>query len=68
MIDGHETWAGGVVVLNDMIRELASNENVDLVDLEREFGSNAEMLLLPDGLHPNDEGNQVVAGAFAGSL
>lgn len=68
MTAGHELWAGGVVMLNEQIRALASVENVRLVDLEREFGSDPGMLLVPDGLHPNDLGNQVIAVAFADAL
>jgi lysophospholipase L1-like esterase len=68
MVAGHELWAGGVVMLNEHIRALASSAGVRLVDLEREFGSDPSMLLLPDGLHPTTAGNQVIADAFAGAL
>lgn len=68
MVEGHALWAGGVMTLNDMIRDLASSAGVRLVDLERKFGSDPVMLLMPDGLHPNDAGNQVIADAFAGAL
>lgn len=68
MVMGHSIWNGQVTVLNDMIRELASATGVSLVDLEQEFGSEPYMLLAPDGLHPNDTGNMVIADAFAGKL
>ncbi len=68
MVAGHAIWNGGVLALNEQIRSLASSEGVTLVDLEQEFGSEPYMLLAPDGLHPNDTGNMVIADTFAGRL
>lgn len=68
MVAGHAIWNGNVELLNELIRGLASSEGVSLVDLEQEFGSDPSMLLAPDGLHPNDAGNMVIADAFAGKL
>ena len=53
--------------LNNLIRDMASSEDARLVDLEAEFGT-GEGLLLGDGLHPNEVGNQVIAEAFADAL
>lgn len=63
----HSLWAGEVKKLNNAIRDLASAEGVRLVDLESRFGS-GEGLLLEDGLHPNEAGNQLMAEAFADAL
>ncbi|MCX6997531.1 MAG: GDSL-type esterase/lipase family protein [Kiritimatiellaeota bacterium] len=67
MIGGHGIWGSTVNRLNDAIRNLASAEGVTLVDLNAEFGD-AEVLLIGDGLHPNDQGNQVIALAFNDAL
>lgn len=48
------------------IRQLAKEEGVKLVDLEREFGSSGDLQC--DGLHPNDRGSAVIANAFADRL
>ena len=63
----HALWAGGARELSARIRDLASSESARLVDLEAEFGSR-EGLLLDDGLHPNDAGNQLIALAFRDAL
>lgn len=49
------------------IRNLAKEMGVPLVDIEKEFGGNAESLQC-DGLHPNDEGSVIIAAAFADKL
>jgi len=67
MIGEHAIWNGEVNKLNDDIRSLASSLDVTLVDLNAEFGDPAA-LLLDDGLHPNDQGNQVIALAFNDAL
>jgi lysophospholipase L1-like esterase len=67
MRDGHELWAGEARKTSAQIRSLASSEGARLVDLEAEFGT-GEGLLLEDGLHPNEVGNQLIADAFAGAL
>jgi acyl-CoA thioesterase-1 len=59
----HAIWDSTIQRLNDAIRTLASNENVTLVDLAAEFGNNPD-LFISDGLHPNDQGNQIIALAF----
>jgi lysophospholipase L1-like esterase len=75
-IKGHSLFAGGTAGLNENIRALASSAGVPLVDLEREFAdpngvSNFGFvyadpsLMMPDGLHPNDMGTQIMALAFA---
>lgn len=67
-IHGHEIFAGGTYRLNNAIRNLASAYHLRCVDLEKEFldGSDPDpALYLPDGLHPNAEGNKIIALAFA---
>ncbi len=48
------------------IRQIAQEEGVKLVDLEKEFGGNLELQC--DGLHPNDRGSAIIAAAFADKL
>ncbi len=67
MIYSHSRWNGEVKALNNAIRGLASSEGARLVDLESKFGDGTD-LLLPDGLHPNEEGNQLMAEAFVNAL
>ncbi len=67
MLYSHSLWDGGVKALNVSIRELASAEGARLVDLEKKFGT-GEAYILPDGLHPNEAGNQLMAEAFADAL
>ncbi|MEI8139145.1 MAG: GDSL-type esterase/lipase family protein [bacterium] len=67
MIYSHSRWSGEVKALNSSIRSLASSEGARLVDLESKFGS-GEGLILGDGLHPNEAGNQLMAEAFADAL
>jgi len=67
MIYSHSRFNGGVKSLNNAIRSLASSEGARLVDLESKFGS-GEGLILDDGLHPNEKGNQLMAEAFADAL
>ena len=63
-ITDHEIFGGPTLVLNAEIRVLAKAVGVRCVDLEREFEANPAFYL-PDGLHPNDAGTQVIAMAFA---
>ncbi len=63
----HELWAGEARALSSLIRSMASSEGARLVDLEAEFGS-GEGLMLDDGLHPNEVGNEVIAQAFGDAL
>jgi len=67
MLGEHGPWTSAVDRLNDAIRNLASATGTTLVDLNAEFGD-AETLLLGDGLHPNDQGNQIIALAFNDAL
>ena len=67
MVGSHSLWEGQVKELNKAIRNLASDRGARLVDLESAFGD-GEGLILSDGLHPNEQGNQIMAEAFAGAL
>ncbi len=61
--DGTNRHAG----LNERIRELCREEKVRLADVEREFGDN-QALMLPDGFHPNENGNLIIATVFYEAL
>ena len=67
MVGSHSRWSGQVKELNKAIRSLASDKGARLVDLEPAFGDGAG-LILDDGLHPNEQGNQIMAEAFADAL
>ena len=67
MVGIHSLWEGQVMELNKAIRSLASDRGARLVDLESAFGD-GDGLLLDDGLHPNEQGNQLMAETFAGAL
>lgn len=67
MIGSHSRWSGVTKELNNQIRSLASSEGARCADVEAAFGD-GEGLILGDGLHPNDQGNQVMAQAFADVL
>jgi len=67
-ITPHISWREGiygaaVTDLNIQIRGLASEEGVKLVDLERAFAGHPEYMLY-DGLHPNDDGQAIIAAKF----
>ncbi len=52
---------------SERIRQLAAELDVELVDVEKEFGDDPASLQC-DGLHPNDAGSAVIAAAFADKL
>lgn len=75
-INGHSLFAGGTLRLNDGIRQIAEAEELECVDLEEEFSTGPDpvipdmplpdaALYMPDGLHPNDAGTQIMALADA---
>ncbi|MBU4198694.1 MAG: SGNH/GDSL hydrolase family protein [Verrucomicrobia bacterium] len=53
----------GIQRLNAAIRQMAAEEGVTLVDLEEALNWDPAYLL-PDGLHPNAAGNDVIAATF----
>lgn len=59
----HRMFASGVERLNVMIRALAVEMNVALVDLDKAFNWN-ENYLISDGLHPNSQGTDLMAATF----
>lgn len=59
----HVIWASGVIRLNVLIRALAANMNVALVDLDAAFNWDTKYLL-DDGLHPNVLGYNLMAVTF----
>jgi lysophospholipase L1-like esterase len=63
MYDSHAFANPKVDEYNPLIRELAKEMKVKLIDLSKEYGANRSFLL-PDGLHPSDSGNQLIALAI----
>jgi len=63
----HSIFEGGVEDLNPEIIKLADREGIIVVDLWTAFGTDPS-LILDDGLHPTDAGNQVIAKAFYNAL
>ena len=64
----HWIFSGGTISLNAGIRAIADAEGIHCVDLEAEFMGDQwtdPTLMLPDCLHPNDAGTQIMALAFA---
>ncbi|MFN2351751.1 MAG: SGNH/GDSL hydrolase family protein [Kiritimatiellia bacterium] len=59
----YHLWSSGVDSLNDRIRDLARQEDAWLVDLANEFNYNERYMSI-DGLHPNEDGCQLMAMAF----
>jgi len=57
-----------VQAFNQMIRQMAAEENVRVADMERAFPSDPAAFLQADGLHPNDAGNELIAEVFRGTL
>lgn len=53
--------------LNSLIRAMVAEEDVRLAEIEPLFLGREEELL-PDGLHPNEEGNRLIAEAFKKAL
>ena len=60
MYDSHAFAAGTVGSYNQPIRDLGKEMGVKVVDLANEFGTERSFLQ-PDGLHPSDSGNQLIA-------
>lgn len=67
MVGSHARWNGYVTDLNNRIRSMASEEGARVADVSAKFGDGSG-LMLGDGLHPNEEGNQRMAEAFADAL
>ena len=75
-INAHSLFAGGTYRLNQGIRAIAESEQIECVDLEEEFSTGTDpvipdfpvadaALYMPDGLHPNDAGTQIIAMSCA---
>ena len=67
MTGDHELWAGQVEVVNDEIRQLAREQGIRCADLYSAFGSDAAYLKA-DGLHPTQEGSQVIDATFMDAI
>ena len=59
-------FADGVVALNSMIRQIASQENVILADVFAALPD--ETFFLSDGFHPSSRGNDAIAVTFNSAL
>lgn len=59
----HEIWSSGVDRLNVLIRQLCSDLDVPLVDLNDAFNEDP-VYIQADGLHPNESGNSLMAITF----
>lgn len=63
----HAYMAGAINDLNSQIRQMAAEEGVSVADLNSAFGENSAYML-SDGLHPNDEGAELIASTFSNAL
>ena len=61
---GYVGLASGIERLNAAIRQMAAEEGAYVVDLEEAMAWNP-VYLLPDGLHPNPPGNDIMAVTFS---
>jgi lysophospholipase L1-like esterase len=57
-----------VPTYDDMVRAVATSENIPLADVYAAFGSDAPTLIGFDGLHPNPSGYQRIADTFLGAI
>lgn len=60
----HVRFNGRCTALSAEIRQLAKEEDVTLVDLNKAFGDGSKYLNPEDGLHLNDAGGDLVARKF----
>jgi len=60
----HHIWASGVDRLNVLIRQMAADMNVAIVDLDTAFNWDTTTYLQDDGLHPNVLGYNLMAVTF----
>ena len=61
---GHDgKFQGKVDRLNGKIRQMAAEEDVKVIDLAAKFGT-GDGLMRRDGVHPNSDGNNLIARAF----
>jgi lysophospholipase L1-like esterase len=67
MIGEHGIYNSAAERISAGIHQIGSAEGVTVVDVAGEFGD-PQNQLLPDGLHPNDLGNQTIALAFNDAL
>ncbi|MCC5848068.1 MAG: SGNH/GDSL hydrolase family protein [Verrucomicrobia bacterium] len=64
MTQGRIIFQGTVDRLNESLANIAREEKVGLVDLAREFRGDAATERFPDGLHPDEDGNRIIAMAI----
>ncbi len=67
MIGSHKIFNGANRAINEAIRAVAKEEKVSFVNLYMAFGD-GDKYLVPDGLHPNAAGAELIASRFAGKL
>ncbi len=63
MYESYEVFNDRIDDLNSRIRSMAGEEGADVANLNGAFGSKRE-LILSDGVHPSDEGHDVMAITF----
>lgn len=62
---GDWSWRATYAIdLNNEIRKLAKEKNIALVDLEPALNWNPNLMVMPDGEHPNAAGHKVMAEEF----
>ena len=64
----HLMFNGNATRIADAIRELAAEESVCLVDLNRAFGDGSLYLNPEDGLHLSDAGGDLIAKKFSAKI
>jgi acyl-CoA thioesterase-1 len=57
----HRLFSSGVDELNDLIKSIASNMGVKVADFGGEISWTEDLYTMPDGLHPNSYGQQLMA-------
>jgi acyl-CoA thioesterase-1 len=62
-----DTRGSAVAALNARIRQVAAQQGIRLADHQKAFGGNLG-LLNADGLHPNDDGYQVMAETWRAAI
>jgi lysophospholipase L1-like esterase len=67
MSEEHAPFEGGVEALNPLIIRLGEEEGIAVADLFAAFWGDPS-LIVDDGLHPSDAGNQVIARTFLNAL
>lgn len=68
MFDARSIYNGTVAALNETIRIVAGQEGARVIYVDREFDAVTSEPQFPDGLHPNLEGQSIIAATVADYL